>query len=80
MHTADVIKGWGHHLHDGLVVMLHETEHLVSSRHFWSGVLVTLLVAGIVALVVTMLVRAPEMPVRPLEDLPLQFPYPYPYR
>ncbi len=57
MHPVITLKHWSHHV----------SEHL-HSRHFWDGVVITLLMVGIVTLLF-MLAR----------NAPIAYPYGFPY-
>ncbi len=57
MHPVITLKHWSHHV----------SEHL-HSHHFWAGVVITLLIVGIVALLF-MLAR----------NAPIVYPYGFPY-
>ncbi len=68
MHPATTMKHGSHPWHDRcrLILWHHASAHL-HSRHFWAGVVVTLLVVGILALLFILasnapLIVPPEMP------------------
>lgn len=75
MHPVITMKSWSHQLHDSLLIARHEIYEHIRSRHFWTGVAVALLLAGIAA---ALIMLAMNTPVELMED----FPYgPYgPYR
>ncbi len=68
MHPAETMKHWSHHLHDGMLTLWHHIDEHLHSRHFWVGVLLTLLIVGIVTLLF-MLAR----------NAPVIYPHDYPY-
>ena len=72
MHTAETMKHWGHHLHDGMLTMGHHIDQHFRSRHFWAGVGITLL---IVVLVTALIILAKNAPL----NVPTDFPYSIPY-
>ena len=72
MQPVATMKSWGHHLHDGMLSMRHHINEHLHSRHFWTGVGITLLVIGFVALFVYFATKAPL-------QMEGTFPYGYPY-
>ncbi len=71
MHPIATAKDWSHHLHDGMLTAWHHIDQHLRSRHFWTGVGITLLVIGLVALFIVLAKNAPT-------ELP-SYPYSYPY-
>jgi hypothetical protein len=57
MHPAITMKHWSHHV----------SEHL-HSRHFWAGVVITLLIVGVVALLFIL-----------ARNAPIAYPHGFPY-
>ena len=51
MHAVTTMKHWSHHLHDGMLATWHHIDQHIHSRHFWTGVGITLLVIGLATLV-----------------------------
>jgi len=62
MHLFITAMSWSHHLHDSWLFAWHEVDQHLHSRHFWTGVGVTLLVLGFIALMVTLAMHAPAGP------------------
>ena len=59
MDPATAMKHWSHHLHDDLQAMgRHIMQHL-HSRHFWTGVGITLLIIGTAVLFLMLARYAP---------------------
>lgn len=71
MHPVITMKSWSHHMHDGMLTTWHHIDQHLRSRHFWAGVGITLLVAGIVMLFILAAKYAPEME----GTIPLSYPY-----
>jgi len=72
MHPATTMKHWSHHLHDGMLTMWHEIDQHLHSRHFWTGVGITLLIVGFVTALIILVKNAPiQVP----SDYPYRFPY-----
>ncbi len=59
MHTTGTMKHWSHRLHDGMLSMRHHIDQHLHSRHFWTGVGVTLLIIGFITLFVILAQNAP---------------------
>ncbi len=59
MHVALTMKTWSHHLHDGMLSLWHHIDEHFHSRHFWAGVVLTLLIAGVIALLFILAKEAP---------------------
>ena len=76
MHPVVTINHWSHHLHDGMLAMWHQIDSHLRSRHFWTGVGLTLLIVGIVALLFFL---AKNSPIAIPSDNPYGVPY-VPYR
>ena len=72
MHTVVTMKHWGHHLYDGIQAMRHEIVQHLHSRHFWTGVGVTLLIIGL-AVLFFMLVRYAPLQMHNMQ--PYSIPY-----
>ncbi len=72
MHPVIAITHWSHHLHDGMLFMWHHIDEHLHSRHFWAGVGITLLLAGIVSLLFIAAKNAPF-------SSPMEYPYGIPY-
>lgn len=72
MHSIIAIKHWGHHLHESMANMRHQISTHLHSRHFWTGVGVTLLIIGVLALLFTLAMKAP---IQLNETHPYGFPY-----
>lgn len=59
MHPVITMKHWSHHLHDSMLTLKqHVTEHL-HSRHFWAGVMITLLILGFLTMLYILARNAP---------------------
>lgn len=67
MHPVIAIANWSHHMHDGVVFLRHEANVMFHSRHFWGGVVIALLAAGLIALIFMLAINAPQepLPIRP---------------
>jgi len=59
MHRDTTMKHGGHHLHDTMLTLRHEISEHFHSRHFWVGVVVTLLIVGFVTAVFMLARNAP---------------------
>ena len=59
-------------MHDGLLSLWHHIDQHLRSRHFWTGVGITLVIVGIVTL---LLLLAMEAPVETFGTYPTGMPY-----
>ena len=59
MHKETTIKHWSHHLHDAMLTILRHISEHIHSRHFWVGVVLTLLLVGITTLLFLLAQSAP---------------------
>jgi len=50
MHRDTTMKHGGHHLHDSMVNLRHHIDDHLHSRHFWTGVLLALIVVAFATL------------------------------
>ena len=69
MHTTTTLKHWSHHLHDAMLTIRHHISEHLHSRHFWVGVVLTLLLVGMAVLLLTLAGNAPVI-------YPHNLPYP----
>jgi hypothetical protein len=72
MHPIATTKSWSHHLHDSMLATGHRIVEHLHSRHFWTGVGLTLLLIGIVTLLFIAAKNAPFV-------MPDVYPYGIPY-
>ncbi len=61
MHKATTMKHGSHNLHDRMLSLRHHIDEHLHSRHFWTGVLLTLLILGFIATLLILAANAPVM-------------------
>ncbi|MBC8207077.1 MAG: hypothetical protein ISR85_05790 [Kiritimatiellales bacterium] len=62
MHPVVTMMNWSHHLHDNMLAIWHVMDQHIHSRHFWHGVMLTLLIIGFIVLLVLAFMNAPSIP------------------
>lgn len=62
MHSVATVMNWSHHLHEDMLAIWHVTDQHLHSRHFWVGVVLTLLIIGFIVLLALAFMNAPEIP------------------
>lgn len=65
MHRETTMKHGGHHLHDSMLTLRHHIDEHLHSRHFWTGILLALIVVGLLAMLFMLAGNAPINPDAP---------------